>query len=249
MATGTFADRSASPGIRLHRDAECCVGRLRSTTRILLVGAILLARLVPATASEDFLDRDGVDVGVPYGYSDGGEEYPGEEPARWELPGPFSLLETEPSLQTLVFGPTFRNEESRTEVGAAAGYVNSRWAVPFQVSVEATWVRRKRQPIDERNFRRVRLDAEAEVWRRSSTYERRSCATTSRAARAAGGPPPARQSAPREVRTGYVGAAKDSSTDRPVRGRSPSLRPSAASSSSISGQQPNNDTLRPSRRE
>src|SRR5262249_45001700 len=121
----------------------------------------------------------------PYGYSDGGQESPDEEPGRWELPGPFSLLPPDPLLQTLVFGPTFRNREvstvagaARTEMGGAAAYGNSEWAALFHSSVETTWVRRKRVPSDERNFRRVRLAADAEVWQRSSRYEGTAVALT-----------------------------------------------------------------------
>ena len=155
----------------------------RGVSRVLIhlpvVALLLLIRGTSASAAGSFLERDGqVNSAYPYGYSDGGNDSPDEAPDRWELPGPFSLLAGQPTLQSLVFGPTFRNQEARTEVGGAAAYVNSKWAVPFQFSVETTWVRRKRQPSDNRNFRRVRLAADAEVWHRSSTYEGTAVALT-----------------------------------------------------------------------
>src|SRR5262245_30748165 len=68
------------------------------------------------TAGRSFPDRDGAATSAyRYGYSDGGDESPYETPGRWELPGPFSLLPSQPTLQSLVFGPTFRNEETHTE--------------------------------------------------------------------------------------------------------------------------------------
>jgi len=169
------------------QDVDATTARVDGTTcrrrpvarRFLIAAIVLLARAMPAAAAADYLDRDGaLTSAYVYGYSDGGEEYPGEEPGRWDLGGPFSLLAGTTPVQQLVFGPTFRNVESRTEVGGAAGYVNSRWAVPFQVSVETTWVRRKRQPSNDRNFRRVRIAADAEVWHRSSHYEGTAVALT-----------------------------------------------------------------------
>jgi len=154
------------------------VVRRAGTHLVALAVAMLLAHGTPATADQGYLQRDNLTSAYVYGYSDGGDEYPGEEPGRWELPGPFSLLQTEPVLQQLVFGPTFRNQESRTEVGGAAAYVNSRWSVPFQFSVETTWARRKRVASEDRNFRRVRVAADAEVWRRSSRYEGTAVALT-----------------------------------------------------------------------
>jgi len=158
--------RGRQPGVR------------RAVTHAGLAVAMLLAHGAPATADQGYLQRDNVTSAYPYGYSDGGNDSPDEAPGRWELPGPFSLLQSEPMLQRLVFGPTFRNQQARTEVGGAAAYVNSRWAVPFQFSVETTWVRRKREPSDNRNFRRVRLAADAEVWQRSSAYEGTAVALT-----------------------------------------------------------------------
>src|SRR5262249_15939462 len=102
-----------------------------------IVLVMLLIGPHPATADKTFRERDGAATpAYRYGYSGGGAESPYETPGRWELPGPFSLLPSRPTLQSLVFGPTFRHEENRTEVGGATAYVNSRWAVPFQFSVE-----------------------------------------------------------------------------------------------------------------
>ena len=148
------------------------VARERAVISLLIVLVMLLVAAHPANAEKSFLERDGAATSAyMYGYSDGGDESPYETPGRWELPGPFSLLPSQPTLQSLAFGPTFRNEETHTEVGGAAAYVNSRFAVPFQFSVETTWVRRKREPSDNRNFRRVRLAGDAEVWQRSSNWE------------------------------------------------------------------------------
>jgi len=160
-------------------DRGCHAGGSQGSLVVLLTMGIVLGAVAPAIAQEGFLQRDGgVTSAYPYGYSDGGQEYPGEEPGRWELPGPFSLLSPDPLLQTLVIGPTYRNQEARTEVGGAVGYVNSRWAVPFQFSAEGTWVRLKRQPPDNRNFRQFRLAGDAEVWQRSSQYEGTAVALT-----------------------------------------------------------------------
>ena len=171
LEAGPLIHPIASPG---------SLGALRRVMfHLPVVVALLLIHPTPATAAGGYLERDGqVTSAYPYGYSDGGNDSPDEAPDRWELPGPFSLLPSQPLLQRLVFGPTFRNQESRTEVGGAAAYVNSKWAVPFQSSVETTWVRRKREPSDNRNFRRVRLAADAEVWQRSSTYEGTAVALT-----------------------------------------------------------------------
>ena len=154
-------------------------GASRASLVVLLAQGIVLGWFARAIAQEGFLQRDGgVTSAYLYGYSDGGQAYPGEEPGRWELPGPFSLLSPAPILQALVLGPTYRNEETRTEVGGAVAYVNSRWAVPFQLSAEGTWVRLKRQPPDNRNFRQFRLAGDAEVWQRSSHYEGTAVALT-----------------------------------------------------------------------
>jgi len=157
--------------------ARAAYGRARIHLPIVLMMLFIGAR--SATAEKSFLQRDGAATSAyVYGYSDGGNESAYETPGRWELPGPFSLLPSQPTLQSLVFGPTFRNEQARTEVGGAAAYVNSRWAVPFQFSVETSWVRRKRQPSDDRNFRRVRVAGDVEVWQRSSNWEGTAVALT-----------------------------------------------------------------------
>jgi hypothetical protein len=154
-------------------------GGTQASLVVLLAMGIVLGAVAPAFAQEGFLQRDGgVTSAYPYGYSDGGQESPDEEPGRWELPGPFSLLSRDPLLQSLVIGPTYRNQEARTEVGGAVGYVKSRWAVPFQLSAEGTWVRLKRQPPDNRNFRQFRLAGDAEVWQRSSHWEGTAVALT-----------------------------------------------------------------------
>src|SRR5262245_26729849 len=85
-------------------DKERHVAHSRTTSRVVLALGICLAQLVPASASDDFLNRDGVHSAYPYGYSDGGVEEPDEEPDRWDLGGPFPLQITDPGLQTLVFG-------------------------------------------------------------------------------------------------------------------------------------------------
>lgn len=159
---------------------------VRNMPRLLLVLAMLCIWALPASAMEDPLNRDGkLESAYLYPYSDGGEEseaaeedplelfVPQEKPDdRWQLPGPFSLLATSPALQTLIVGPSFRNQKFRTELGGAVGYVNSKWRLlPFQASVEGTWSRLKRQPIEDRNFRRVRVATNAQVWRRRSRWE------------------------------------------------------------------------------
>jgi hypothetical protein len=168
-----------APVVRTPGDRVLRSGRVRTTLAALLAVAVVLGRHVPARAGQNYLQRDGaVSSAYPYGYSDGGQDSPYEAAGRWELPGPFSLLPADPLSQSLVFGPTFRNQENRTELGGALGYVNARWAVPFQLSVETTWVRRKRQPSGDRNFRRVRLAGDAEIWQRSSRYEGTAVALT-----------------------------------------------------------------------
>src|SRR5262245_8848599 len=173
------ASPSEPSGVSRVNDRGCRAGGSRGSLAVLLAMGIVLGALAPAVAQEGFLQRDGgVTSAYPYGYSDGGEEYPGEEAGRWELPGPFSLLSPDPIVQRLVLGPTYRNQEARTEVGGAVAYVNSKWAVPFQFSAEGTWVRLKRQPPDNRNFRQFRLAGDAEVWQRSSQYEGTAVALT-----------------------------------------------------------------------
>jgi hypothetical protein len=159
------------------RGSRACGGP--APAAMLLAVAIVVGWSFSATAGQSFLERDGgVTSAYPYGYSDGGEESPEEQAGRWELPGPFNLLPPDTLLQSLVVGPTYRNQERRTEVGGAVGYVNSRWAVPFQLSAEGTWVRLKNQPSNNRNFRQFRLAGDAEVWQRSSHYEGTAVALT-----------------------------------------------------------------------
>ena len=167
-------------------------GRTRAASRTLLsvavLGVVLLCmQLIPAHAAKTFLNRDGpLTSAYMYPYSDGSEdsETPDEDPwhvfveeekhdeSRFELPGPFSLLQTTPARQTLVGGPTFRNQKFRTEVGGAVGYVNAMLPrLPFQVSIETTWARIKRVDFADRNFRRIRIATNVQVWRRSSRYE------------------------------------------------------------------------------
>ena len=195
MATATSPCPPFLSGVHLDAPAPAGVpvGRARVPGWTLLALAMVLAQLAPAHAAQDFLDRDGgVTSAYMYPYSDGGEESdtPETDPwevfveekkpdeSRWELPGPFSLLATSPVLQVLVAGPTFRNQKFRTEAGGAIAYVNSRWAVPFQVSVETTWSRIKRVSFADRNFYRIRIAGNAQVWRRSSRYEGTALALT-----------------------------------------------------------------------
>ena len=52
------------------------------------------------------------------------------------------------------------------EVGAGFGYINSRWAIPFELSVEPTY-RRNKHVNGTQEFSRVRTFALAELWSRS----------------------------------------------------------------------------------
>jgi len=98
--------------------------------------------------------------------------------AALRAPGLWPIKETAPELQTLVFGPTFRNQQDRIEVGAGFAYVNSKWRFPFELSVEPTWRRNKRVESNERNFRRVRTSGLVEAWSRSSSWESTAIALT-----------------------------------------------------------------------
>lgn len=143
--------------------ARACRNGAGGTRPLALVVLLVVTamRLAPAHAGQDFLNRDGpLTPAYLYPDSDGGEESdtPDEDPwdvfveekkhddTRWELPEPFSLLQTTPARQTLVGGPTFRNQNFRTEVGGAVGYVNAMWPrLPFQVSIETgSWQRSPR---------------------------------------------------------------------------------------------------------
>lgn len=159
---------------------------------LLLVG--LLAATPAAVHAEQkyFLARDEVVPARTYYDSDGGViasqpadsdwvTFEGEyEPPKdvFVLPGPFPILTTAPTLQTFVFGPSFRNQKNRIEVGAGLGYVNSKYRFPFEVSVEPTYRRNKRVSEGERDFRRVRTFGLVELWSRGSSWESTSFAPT-----------------------------------------------------------------------
>lgn len=152
--------------------------------------ALLLTLVVASAARADqpyFLSRDGVVPGSTYLESDAGvvgnepadsawETFEGEAPrVRYQLPGLFPIRQTAPELQTLVVGPTFRNQQNRIEVGAGFGYINSRWAIPFELSVEPTY-RRNKHVEGSQEFSRVRTFALASLWSRSSERESTSIA-------------------------------------------------------------------------
>ena len=161
-----------------------------------LAALVLLACAATAHAEADkFLLRDGqVSPGEVYIESDGAirsdqpeadpwdvfveEQKAPQEKERFELPGPFSLLQTTPQVQTAIAGPTYRNQQFRTEVGAGIGYVNSKWAVPFELSFEPTYRRNKNAPANERDFARFRTFGLADLWNRSSSWESTSFAGT-----------------------------------------------------------------------
>jgi len=161
---------------------------------VLLALLALLALAGTAYAEADqFLNRDG-NVSSAYTYldSDGAVEATKPEESPWEtweegepppagqfqLPGLWPIKQTAPQVQTFVAGPTFRNEESRIEVGAGFGYINSKWRFPFELSVEPTWRRNKNVSSGERNFARVRTFGLVDVWDRSSDWESTAIALT-----------------------------------------------------------------------
>ena len=170
--------------------------RLRARGAALLATAALLSWATAARAEADkFLARDGqVAPGEVYTDSDGAvpsdqpeadpwdvyveEEKAPPEKERFELPGPFSLLRTTPQVQTVIAGPTYRNQKFRTEVGAGIGYVNAKWAVPFELSFEPTYRRNKNAPAGDRDFARFRTFGLAELWGRSSNWESTNVAAT-----------------------------------------------------------------------
>src|SRR5262245_37761189 len=159
MAAAMLIEESAIFDVRSPHARRCRTGPVRAGMGPLLAMAIVVGWSLRAGAQEGFLQRDGgVTSAYPYGYGDGGQESPEEQAGRWELPGPFALPAPDPLVQALVVGPSFRNQErsgpatsARNEVGGGVGYVNSKWAVPFEFSAEGTWVRLKRQPPDNRN--------------------------------------------------------------------------------------------------
>lgn len=156
---------------------------------VLILGLAAIAR-----AEQDvFLSRDETVPAETYLGSDGAElakeaadspweTYVGLEPPapdRFELPGFFPIRQTAPELQTLVVGPSFRNQKNRIEVGAGFAYINSRWRFPFELSVEPTYRRNKRVPSGERReFARVRTFGLVELWDRASSWESTAFALT-----------------------------------------------------------------------
>lgn len=169
--------------------------KVRVRRAALLATAVLLSWTATAHAEADkFLVRDGqVAPGEVYTESDGAvpsdqperdpwdvfvEEEKTPEKERYELPGPFSLLQTTPQVQTVIAGPTYRNQKFRTEVGAGFGYVNAKWAVPFELSFEPTYRRNKNAPASDRDFARFRTFGLADLWGRSSNWESTAVAGT-----------------------------------------------------------------------
>jgi len=160
----------------------------RTPILILILGLPAIAR----AENDFFLSRDETLPAQTYLDSDGGElaKKPsaspwetfveGEAPApeRFEIPGLFPIKQTSPELQTLVAGPTFRNQKNRIEVGAGFAYINSRWRFPFELSVEPTWRRNKNVSSDDRNFSRVRTFGLVGLWDRSSNWESTAFAVT-----------------------------------------------------------------------
>ena len=162
--------------------------------RVMWVVFVVLALGTAARAEQEvFVARDSVPPAETYLESDGGvvsdepEESPwdtfveGEAPPadRFELPGIWAIKQTSPELQTLVAGPTFRNQKYRTEVGAGFAYINSKYRFPFELSIEPTWRRNKNVPAgEERDFARLRTFGLVEVWNRSSNWESTAVALT-----------------------------------------------------------------------
>ena len=159
-----------------------------------LVLAIVATTAGVVRAEQDyFLSREHVAPGSTYLESDGGElaVEPADSPwetfidpdkalpiDRFNLPGPFPIKQTSPELQTLVAGPSFRNQRNRIEVGAGFGYINSRWRHPFEISVEPTWLRNKNGESGDRHFRRVRTFGLVGLWYRASDWESTAFAAT-----------------------------------------------------------------------
>lgn len=122
---------------------------------------------------QTYIDSDGAVI-APDAEASGWESY-GAEPAapveRFQLPGIWPIKQTAPQTQSLVAGPTFRNQKNRIEIGAGFAYVNSKWRFPFELSVEPTYRRNKNAPSDARNFSRVRTFGLVELWDRQSDWE------------------------------------------------------------------------------
>lgn len=160
----------------------------------LVLTTVLAATAGVVRAEQDyFISREQVAPGNTYLESDGGEVAaepadsgwetfiePDEAPPddRFELPGPFAIKQSAPELQTLVAGPSFRNQKNRIEVGAGIAYVNSRWRHPFEISVEPTYRRNKNADSDNRHFSRVRTFGLVGLWDRASDWESTSLAAT-----------------------------------------------------------------------
>ena len=162
---------------------------------LVLVALLVLGLVAVAYAEADqFLTRDGnVSSAYTYPDSDGAvqsdkpaaspwETWEGEAPepeaGRFEVPGLWPIKETARAVQTLVAGPTFRNQANRIEVGAGFAYINSKWRFPFELSVEPTWRRNKNVNSGDRNFSRVRTFGLVEPWSRSSDWESTAFAMT-----------------------------------------------------------------------
>ncbi|MBX3026864.1 hypothetical protein KF840_18300 [bacterium] len=156
----------------------------------LTVLLVLLAAVARAE-QDSFLNRDQTSAAETYLQSDGAvvgdqpaasawDTWTGEAPPSkgFEMPGIWPILQTAPELQTLVAGPTFRNQKNRIELGAGLAYINSRWRFPFELSVEPTWRRNKNADPDNRYFSRVRTFALVDLWGRGSDWESTSFAMT-----------------------------------------------------------------------
>ena len=157
--------------------------------RIVPLLLLLACSATVAVAEQDsFLNRDQTSPAETYLESDGAVV--GDEPAEsawdtwvgeaapskaFEMPG-LPILETAPELQTLVAGPTFRNQRNRIEIGAGLAYINSKWRFPFELSVEPTW--RRNKGGDNPTFSRVRTFGPVDLWGRSSDWESTSFAMT-----------------------------------------------------------------------
>lgn len=161
--------------------------------RAIVLSIVLLALLASVAGAEQdsFLNRDQTSAAETYLQSDGAvvgdtpaasawETWTGEAPPSkgFEMPGIWPILQTAPELQTLVAGPTFRNQKNRIELGAGLAYINSRWRFPFELSVEPTWRRNKNADPDNRYFSRVRTFALVDLWGRGSDWESTSFAMT-----------------------------------------------------------------------
>jgi len=162
--------------------------------RVVLIPFVLLVWASSAWAEADqFLTRDG-QTSPAQTYLDSDGAVPATQPAAspwttweegegapsgFELPGLWPIKRTAPELQTLVAGPTFRNQANRIEVGAGFAYINSMWRLPFELSCEPTWRRNKNVPDgDQVNFSRVRTFGLVNLWNRSSDWESTSLAVT-----------------------------------------------------------------------